>query len=130
MPTNPNQAYALAQRKYLEAISSVDRLKALQERLSTCPDHKVSQKFRGDIKMKIEVLLPGQKALAGDINLKIVSLRISGSLLEGYGVDYECAWFNEGIYHVAWLNRFELELDPDVQTVMIFFDEDWKLEDE
>ncbi len=82
------------------------------------------------MKMRIEVLLPGQKASAGDINLKIVSFRISGNLSEGYSIDYECAWFNEGAYNIAWLNKFELELDSDVQTVMILFDEDWKLEDE
>jgi len=55
-PLNANYEYANAEQKYFEAEDNKEKLEALEEMLKTSPDHKSSQKFRGELKLKIKKL--------------------------------------------------------------------------
>jgi uncharacterized protein len=56
MPINAGYEYANAEEKYYKAQTDEERLIALQEMLRTAPAHKSSEKFRGDIRLKIKKL--------------------------------------------------------------------------
>lgn len=56
MPINAGFEYARAEEKYFSAQTDSERLLALEEMLRTAPAHKGSEKFRGDIKLKIKKL--------------------------------------------------------------------------
>jgi ribosome-interacting GTPase 1 len=56
MPINAGFEYAQAEKKYYESKSDDERLKALEEMLRSAPAHKSSEKFRGDIRLKIKKL--------------------------------------------------------------------------
>lgn len=56
MPINAGFEYARAEEKYYDAKDDKERLIALEEMLKTAPSHKSSEKFRGDIKLKIKKL--------------------------------------------------------------------------
>jgi len=56
MPINAGYEYANAEEKYFSAETDEQRLKALQEMLRTAPAHKGSERFRGDIRLKIKKL--------------------------------------------------------------------------
>jgi len=53
MPINATYEYELAQKKFDEAQTVSEKLKALQEMLSTSPSHKGTEKLRKEIKTKI-----------------------------------------------------------------------------
>ncbi len=53
MPINAGVEYALAEKKFHEATSIPDKIKALQEMLSKSPSHKGSENLRNEIKQKI-----------------------------------------------------------------------------
>lgn len=53
MPVNPKHDFILARRKYTEARTTNEKLKALYEMLRTAPKHKSSEKLLADIKSKI-----------------------------------------------------------------------------
>ncbi|MEK6861701.1 MAG: GTPase [Nanoarchaeota archaeon] len=57
MPTNPGYEYVNALKKYHEAQTDEDRLKALQLMQQTAPKHKSSEKLLADIKNKISKLI-------------------------------------------------------------------------
>jgi len=56
MPINAGYEYANAEEKYYKASTDEERLKALEEMLKTAPTHKGSERFRGDIRLKIKKL--------------------------------------------------------------------------
>jgi uncharacterized protein len=56
MPINAGYEYADAEGKYFDAKTDSERLSALQEMLRYAPAHKSSEKFRGDIRLKIKRL--------------------------------------------------------------------------
>lgn len=56
MPINAGFEYAKAEEKYFAAQTDEERLKALEEMLRSAPSHKGSEKFRGDIRLKIKKL--------------------------------------------------------------------------
>jgi small GTP-binding protein len=56
MPINAGFEYAKAEEKYYQAGTDEERIKALEEMLRTAPSHKSSEKFRGDIRLKIKKL--------------------------------------------------------------------------
>jgi uncharacterized protein len=56
MPINAGYEYAEAEKKYLEAQTDEERILGLGEMLRTAPSHKSSEKFRGDIRLKIKKL--------------------------------------------------------------------------
>jgi small GTP-binding protein len=56
MPINAGYEYAAAEEKYYNASTDEEKLKALEEMLKTSPSHKSSEKFRGDIRLKIKKL--------------------------------------------------------------------------
>jgi len=56
MPINAGYEYANAEEKYFNAGTDEERLVALQEMLRTAPSHKGSERFRGDIRLKIKKL--------------------------------------------------------------------------
>jgi len=56
MPINAGYEFANAEEKYYQASTDEERLEALQEMLRTAPAHKSSEKFRGDIRLKIKKL--------------------------------------------------------------------------
>jgi len=56
MPINAGFEYARAEEKYFHAQSDKERLVALEEMLRTAPAHKGSERFRGDIRLKIKKL--------------------------------------------------------------------------
>ncbi|MEM0465897.1 MAG: GTPase [Candidatus Pacearchaeota archaeon] len=90
MPINAGYEYANAEKKYLSAQSDEERLLALQEMLRTAPTHKGSEKFRGDIRLRIKKLkesINKQKKLGktskkgikkGDLQAVLVGLTNSG----------------------------------------------------
>ncbi|MAG48031.1 hypothetical protein CL617_05475 [archaeon] len=53
MPVNAGHEYAQAEGKYYEASSIPEKIKALQEMLSTAPSHKGTENLRNGIKQKI-----------------------------------------------------------------------------
>jgi len=53
MPVNPTLEYQKAERKYSEAPTLQEKLKALHEMLKTAPSHKGTENLRADIKRKI-----------------------------------------------------------------------------
>jgi ribosome-interacting GTPase 1 len=53
MPANLTPQYFEAERKYKEATSPRDRLRALREMLSVIPKHKGTEKLQADIKRRI-----------------------------------------------------------------------------
>jgi ribosome-interacting GTPase 1 len=53
MPANLTPQYFEAERKYKEAVSPRDRLRALREMLSVIPKHKGTEKLQADIKRRI-----------------------------------------------------------------------------
>ena len=56
MPINAGYEYANAEKIYLEAQTNGEKIKALEEMLRKAPSHKGSEKFRGDIRLKIKKL--------------------------------------------------------------------------
>ena len=56
MPINAGFEYAKAEEKYSKAQTDKEKLDALEEMLRTAPSHKGSEKFRGDIRLKIKKL--------------------------------------------------------------------------
>ena len=56
MPINAGFEYARAEEKYYNAQTDSQRLIALEEMLRTAPAHKGSERFRGDIRLKIKKL--------------------------------------------------------------------------
>lgn len=56
MPINAGYEYADAEKKYFSAETDEERLIALRGMLKTAPAHKSSEKFRGDIRLKIKKL--------------------------------------------------------------------------
>jgi ribosome-interacting GTPase 1 len=53
MPANLTPQYYEAERKYKEAMSPQDRLRALKEMLSVIPKHKGTEKIQADLKRRI-----------------------------------------------------------------------------
>ena len=74
MPINAGFEYAKAEEKYYKAFTDEERLKALEEMLRNAPSHKGSEKFRGDIRLKIkklkENLTKSKKSKAGKKGIK------------------------------------------------------------
>ncbi len=56
MPINPTYEYINAETEYHKAQTDTERLKSLEKMLRTAPAHKGSEKFRGDIRLKIKKL--------------------------------------------------------------------------
>ncbi len=56
MPINAGYEYAQAEKKYFEAQTDEERIIALEEMLRSAPSHKSSEKFKGDIRLKIKKL--------------------------------------------------------------------------
>ena len=56
MPANLGPEYIAAEKRYRQAITSEERLSALEEMLSTIPKHKGTEKMQGEIKRKISRL--------------------------------------------------------------------------
>ena len=56
MPINAGFEYGRAEEKYFKAQTDSERLIALEEMLRTAPAHKGSERFRGDIRLKIKKL--------------------------------------------------------------------------
>ena len=56
MPINAGYEYANAEEKYYNSSTDEERLEALQEMLRVAPSHKSSERFRGDIRLKIKKL--------------------------------------------------------------------------
>jgi len=56
MPINAGFEYGRAEEKYFQAQTDSERLVALEEMLRTAPAHKGSERFRGDIRLKIKKL--------------------------------------------------------------------------
>ena len=56
MPINAGYEYAEAEKKYLESQTNEEKIIALEEMLRTAPAHKGSERFRGDIRLKIKKL--------------------------------------------------------------------------
>jgi len=54
MPINAGPEYAAAEKLFYQAQTEEERLKALEEMLRAAPAHKGSEKFRGDIRLKIK----------------------------------------------------------------------------
>jgi small GTP-binding protein len=54
MPINAGYEFTAAEKKFDAAQTDEEKIIALEEMLRTAPDHKSSQKFRGDIKLKIK----------------------------------------------------------------------------
>ena len=61
MPINADYKYFEAQKKYNEAKTTQEKLKALQELLSVSPSHKGAEKLRQEIKTKIAKLKEKQE---------------------------------------------------------------------
>lgn len=56
MPANVSLEYSLAERKYKEAGTDIEKLKALTDMLSKAPSHKGGERLRQEIKRKISRL--------------------------------------------------------------------------
>jgi len=56
MPINAGYEFTAAEKKFDTAQTDEEKITALEEMLRTAPDHKSSQKFRGDIKLKIKTI--------------------------------------------------------------------------
>ncbi|MCG2718391.1 MAG: TGS domain-containing protein [Nanoarchaeota archaeon] len=56
MPINAGLDYQKAERKYHEARTFAEKMKALEEMLRTCPKHKGSESLQNEIKQKISKL--------------------------------------------------------------------------
>jgi len=56
MPINAGFEYAQAEKQYDAAQNDEERVTALEEMLRTAPAHKGSEKFRGDIRLRIKKL--------------------------------------------------------------------------
>lgn len=56
MPINPTIEYQKAERKYHEARTISEKIKALEEMLRTCPKHKGSESLQQEIKTKLSKL--------------------------------------------------------------------------
>ena len=56
MPINAGYEFTAAEKKFDAAQTDEEKVIALEEMLRTSPDHKSSQKFRGDIKLKIKTI--------------------------------------------------------------------------
>jgi small GTP-binding protein len=54
MPLNPGYEFMSAEKRYDEAQTDDEKIAALEEMLRTAPAHKGSEKFRGDIRLKIK----------------------------------------------------------------------------
>ena len=53
MPINADYKYLAAEKEFLKAKTNDDKLKALQNMLSTSPTHKGAQSLRSEIKARI-----------------------------------------------------------------------------
>lgn len=56
MPLNAGFEFASAEKKYNAAQTDEEKITALEEMLRYSPDHKSSQKYRGELKLKIKKL--------------------------------------------------------------------------
>ena len=56
MPINAGYEFTAAEKKFDTAQTDEEKIIALEEMLRTAPNHKSSQKFRGDIKLKIKTI--------------------------------------------------------------------------
>ncbi len=56
MPINAGYEYAQAESKYFQAKTDSEKIIALEGMLRAAPSHKSSEKFRGDIRLKIKKL--------------------------------------------------------------------------
>ena len=54
MPLNPGYEFMAAEKKYDAAQTDDEKIIALEGMLRTAPAHKSSEKFRGDIRLKIK----------------------------------------------------------------------------
>ncbi len=74
MPINAGFEYASAEQKYREAQTIEEKITALEEMLRAAPSHKGSEKFRGDIRLKIkklkEEIIKSKKAGKGKKGIK------------------------------------------------------------
>jgi uncharacterized protein len=79
MPINAGYEYAEAEKKYFEAKTDEERVIALQGMLKTAPTHKGSEKFRGDIRLKIkklrEQIIKAKKSGKGKKGIKKAELQ-------------------------------------------------------
>ncbi|MFA5856614.1 MAG: GTPase [Candidatus Pacearchaeota archaeon] len=89
MPINAGHEYANAEALYFKANTDDEKLKALEGMLRAAPTHKGSEKFRGDIRLKIKKLKEdivkakkaskGKKGIKkGDMQAVLVGLTNSG----------------------------------------------------
>jgi hypothetical protein len=90
MSINAGFEYARAEERYFQAQTDPERLIALEEMLRTAPAHKGSERFRGDIRLKIkklkESMIKAKKAGKGtkkgikkeDLQAVLVGLTNSG----------------------------------------------------
>ena len=56
MPVNAPVEFYLAKEKYEKARTLEEKISALEEMLSTCPDHKGAEKLRMQLKRKLSKL--------------------------------------------------------------------------
>ncbi len=56
MPINASYEYAEAEKRYFQSRTDEEKVIALEGMLRTAPSHKSSEKFRGDIRLKIKKL--------------------------------------------------------------------------
>ncbi|MFH1664272.1 MAG: hypothetical protein ABH986_05745 [archaeon] len=56
MPSNADYNYAIAEKKFHEAKTELEKLAALQEMKSAAPKHKGAEKLRAEITKKIALL--------------------------------------------------------------------------
>jgi len=88
MPTNVTVGYTIAQKKYLNAKTKEEKIAALEEMLSTVPDHKGTENLRKELKQRLSKLRQQKEPKAarksimipkeGDAQVCILGLTQSG----------------------------------------------------
>lgn len=88
MPTNVTVEYAKAQQRYLNAKKREEKIAALEEMISTAPDHKGAEVLRAQLKQRLSKLKKQTEAKAarktttiqkeGDAQVSILGLTQSG----------------------------------------------------
>ncbi len=56
MPTNATVEYSVAEKRFHEATTMQEKIKALKEMLATCPKHKSSERMQANIKTRLAKL--------------------------------------------------------------------------
>ena len=56
MPTNVSYEYVAAEKKYHEAKTTSEKIKALEEMLRTAPSHKGGDKLKNQLKQRLAKL--------------------------------------------------------------------------